>query len=253
MRKGFVILLLLTGVFCITNSGVYARVGFDKDTVEIDFEEDGEYINDYEEPTEKPSPTPTRVPPADTILYGEEKQQFESDGSFVRTSLPYQKTSISLEVSYSGAKVEFRDLNPNLTYEKEFDYSVTGSGLFSYQTSIFQNKPLSSSSGLAIENTLCDIVKTPCSATFARPWQINEASGFGYRVTGADSPLDFTDKTRYRVLPILEKKESPAPLFNSQVEQGTRTGKILFKLVPPPTFQENTYTSEVTILTYPRL
>jgi hypothetical protein len=249
MRKGFVILLLLTGIFFIMNPLVQAQVGIDEGSVEIDFKDEAEYI----EVTETPIPTPTRTPPPDTILYGQEKEQFELEGAVIRTSLPYQKNPISLEVSYSGSKVEFRDLKPNVTYEKTFVYAVTGPGLFSYQTSIFQDKQISSLTGLTIESTLCDRVRNPCSTTFARRWQLNEAPGFGYRVTGADSPLDFTDATRYRILPVLEKKAPPEPLFTSAVEKGIRTGQIIFKVVPPPTFQENTYISEVTILTYPRL
>lgn len=247
MRKGFIIIPLLFALISFSAYAVQAQLEFDEDSIDIDFEE---YIEPSETPI--PSPTPTKIPDHDYVLYGAEKKEFNENGFVVRTSFPFSKEDASLETLYSSVKVEFRDLKPNIATEKTLDFAVTNEGLFSYQTFVLQDDVLKSSGDLAIESTQCDIVRAPCSSTFARPWTSMEAGGLGYRLTGNDRPLDFIDAEQYRVFPVLSKNQTASPIFNESVLMGSRSGQIFFRILPPASFQEGSYASSLQILTLPR-
>lgn len=254
MRKGIIILLLI-GIAFFTCISVNAQVGFEDDSVQIQF-------NDEIEPTQRPTrtPTPTKIQARDHIIYGEQKAKFEKDGIVVIDTPPAQETKSYLETSLSSVKISFDSLRPNMMQEKSVSMGVSSnSGSYSYQVVGMQSGFFVSPGGFGIDNTLCDIVKTPCTTTYARKWESNEASGFGYRLRGQDSPLDFINDTYYRVFPVTVDKKGkstsdlPVVLFQNNSIEGNREGAITFKIVPPPTFTEGTYTTELKIITYPSL
>ncbi len=245
MRKGFVLIPLLLLLIYIPYAHVYGQFDLDEDSVEIELDSNIETTN---KPTRTPTPSP--IPARDYILYDEEKKQFDENGFAVRTTYPFQKQQTSLTVDISSIKVGFSDIRPNQPEEKSISYSVQAPGVYSYQTLMWQIDFLKTSNNLVIENTKCDSIIEPCSSTLSRTWIKNEAPGFGFRLEGTDKPLDFIPNT-YRVYPLA--MQDAIPVFSETTIQDIRKGTIFFKVNPPPTFQEGSYTSVLKVLTLPRL
>lgn len=197
---------------------------------------------------EEPTPMPARDA-TDTVLYGNEREEFNKHGYVIRHS----SSPSGLTFSLSPMRIGFDPQPDETTVEKTVVGSVAGDNQYSYQLFVAQQKLFTSNTGSTIDNTGCDVAHLSCTSTLARRWQSSGAYGFGYRVEGNDIPFDFHDRTHYRPFPLISNNDEPLVLLNKNNISGTRQFQLFLKLNFPPSFQESTYTGDLSIIALPKL
>lgn len=241
------IILAMTFTFSI----VSAQIQLEGGTYELELEQ----LDVEEEPQDiaPPKPTATPIPEiVDTVLYGEEKKQFDKQGFYIRQSAPAQKTIPHLRLSLSHTSVEFTDTESSVPQERPVTITVSSDSPSGYQVVLIQDTPLTSITGDTIANTECN-PNDACTYSTASLWRDTGSFGYGYRIEGNDTPADFNKPAYFRSFPIRSLKQPAIRIMNNFQLVETRQSVITFKLNPPPSIQTATYQNTVTILAFPQL
>jgi hypothetical protein len=220
---------------CILPLSVVAQ---DTDSVKLQIED----IR-YDEPTPIP-----HVEPSDSVLFTQDGQDYETKGYVIHTNL-----DSGLLLNLSKTRVSIDPQPMDTTNEEPVSLAIAADSEFSYQVLAVQQTPTSTSTGLKIDNTTCDIAFIPCTSSLGRKWISTGSYGFGYRMKGDDSGKDFHDSSVYRPFPLNSKKETPVVLMENNNTSGTRQNQLYLKTIFPPTYQEGTYVGDVSIIALPKM
>lgn len=202
---------------------------------------------DWAEPTAEPTEVPIR-PRQDSILYGLEREKFNTDGFVLRNTLPSTPKQVSLRSGVSDTKVEYRNLKPDELIEQEILLNVSSPESMNYQVMVGQEQLLQNDSGNTISATTCD---EPCSTTNARPWTRSAAYGFGFSMSGRTVPADFQTKSAYRSFPLISS-QGYVPIMYRYVLLDTDQSIMRLKVNVPPSFQQNTYSAIIRVIAFPK-
>lgn len=121
-----------------------------------------------------------------------ERKQFEEFGYVVRSS----GQAISLGIDRT--QIAFSSFQTAPVQEEQSVMTVL-SGSTGFQMVMEAYTALSSVNGTVIAPTRCDSRQT-CSPLRAQRWESEQASGWGYNLSGTNKPSDFNSKSYYRPL-----------------------------------------------------
>jgi hypothetical protein len=211
---------------------------------EIQFDEEDEAVV-----LEEPTPVP-RVTPRDSIVYGSEREDFDTRGYVLRNSFPFSTGDANLRITVSDTGIAFPDAVSGQPMDRNVSMTVSSDSPFAYQLSVQQDGPLRSGTGDTIPDASCD---TRCTSSTARPWKSTGSFGFGYAVRSTDAAPGLRDPTAFAPLASSGNGSDWATLASSSFAAGTRESQVTFRLNPPPTLQEATYQHIIKVIALPKL
>jgi len=124
---------------------------------------------------------------------------YSSTGYKVRAGFQYIHSIIPFYFKISPFALNFETLTVNvLTNEKTLTLTVNSGAAGGYQVTAQENNPLTSTAGSTILDTTCDSTDACDHDTDFGTWADTNTYGFGYTMTGDDTPLGFSSGTEFR-------------------------------------------------------
>ena len=149
----------------------------------------------------------------DVTLGGTAAGLFSSAGYRVRSGFQYIHTIIPFSFSISDITIDFGTLTLGIGSTQQTTLTVKAGGAGGYSVKARENHPLQNDAQTAtIPDTLCD--NGNCTQTSAEVWTQSTTAGFGFNVSGDDTPSDFIDSTYFRHFADGSIPEDAATIMN---------------------------------------
>lgn len=130
--------------------------------------------------------------------------------------------------------IDFGSLTANTIVDKIIHISVSNGNTHGFSVHVAENTPLKTTVGAEITDTTCDSPTSPCTQTQASIWESIETYGFGYRITGRNTPADFVKEAYFRPFPSVSRNEQPALLMLTQATKVVEQAKLTLRLNVSP-------------------
>lgn len=155
----------------------------------------------------------------------------------------------TLQFSISDSTLHFNDLKPGAETSQSVLTTVTSTDLYGYQLIAFPIQGLETTNNDQIPPTQCNGNDEACTVLHADKWTSNNAFGWGYSVSGPDSPKDFIDESFFRPFKTGEAVViAHHPAVNSQ-----RSTELTIKTVISPEMPKGNYSSIIKLIALPKL
>lgn len=215
------------------------------------------------------SPTPI-VRPVDYVVSGPARTRFEENGSAQLEPLPVPERVLGtmsgedssnesgvvsevarVKLSVSDVSVVFDSL---LSVPQTETTAVTwlSENTHGMQLLAFQDDLMQSIQGRRIDQTTCNTA-TPCTYHRSGLWNTDSAYGFGYRTDGRFVAYDMVHQDWYRPFPLVFGMPHSTVIASYRGAQSPSETELTFKLNLPPSHQQGTYQSVVSIIALPKL
>ena len=153
---------------------------------------------------------------------------YSSTGYRVKAGFQYISSIIPFSFSISHLSIDLGSLLPQIPSTASETLTVSSGGAGGYQIKASENHTLQTSGGVSsIPNTSCD---TSCSTTLAGVWNSSSSYGFGYNMSGMDTPSDFIDLTYYRPFADRSNSEDPQVVMSSSYVGRDRQATVTYKV-----------------------
>lgn len=156
--------------------------------------------------------------------------EYLSTGYVVKSGFQHTNSTLPFRFTISDVNVNLGNLISNKPSIGTTNLSVHFGNIGQYQVTAIEEGPLKTQSKNAIPDTSCNAGNNACSESLANIWTSNSAYGFGYGVSGDDTPTDFIDKTYFRPFPDFLAKASPTTIMSSSNFKKNRSSTITFKV-----------------------
>jgi len=161
------------------------------------------------------------------ITAGQTSPGLYSNGYKIRAGFQYIHSIIPFSFKISPWALNFVSLNPDnpeaLTNNQSLTLTVNSGSAGGYQVTAQENNPLTSTAGSTILDTTCDSTDTCDHDTNFGTWADTDTYGFGYTMTGDDTPSGFSSGSKFRNLadapgenPVKVMGKTPAPVEGHQ-------------------------------------
>jgi len=121
---------------------------------------------------------------------------YSSTGYKVRAGFQYIHSVIPFSFAISSLGMDFGSLTPGTPATVSNVLTVRAGGAGGYQVLAYENHPLRNRQATIIADTSCD--NNDCNESQAGVWQLATTLGFGFNMSGDDTPADFTDSSYFR-------------------------------------------------------
>jgi len=153
---------------------------------------------------------------------------FSSSGYRVKAGFQYIYSIIPFSFSMSKISINFGHLAAQTPVTVTETLTVASGGAGGYQVKASESSPMKvSGTSRTIPDTTCD---TTCSEAAAAVWSSNSKYGFGFNMSGADIPTDFTDLTFFRQFADRSISESPQVIMSSIYVGSGRVSTVTYKV-----------------------
>lgn len=174
---------------------------------------------------------------------------FSSSGYRVKSGFQYINSIIPFSFSISDIQINFGTLTPGTPSTDTSTLIVSAGGAGGYTVKASENHPLQTSDGSdSIIDTLCD---TTCSETAAASWTSGVKYGFGFNMSGDDTPADFTNSNYFRQFADRSNAETQATIMSSVNVGSSRTATITYKVNVSGVQPAGTYRNIITFTAIP--
>lgn len=174
---------------------------------------------------------------------------FSSSGYRVKSGFQYINSIIPFSFSVSDIQINFGTLTPESPSTDTSTVVVSAGGAGGYTVKAFENNPLKTFDGAdTIIDTLCD---TTCSETSAGLWTSTTKFGFGFNMSGDDTPVDFTNSNYFRQFADKSSAENPATIMSSSNVGRDRTATITYKVNVSEIQPAGVYRNVITFIAIP--
>ena len=177
--------------------------------------------------------------------------EFQSSGYVVKAGFQYLHSIIPFRFTISNTNMNFGTLVPQIAATQQAILTVSFGGAGAYQVTAQEETPLKTLASVTIPDTTCDSESNPCTETNAKQWQKPTAYGFGFNMTGDDTPSDFQDSGYYRPFPDLFSKETPETVMTSANVGKNRQSTVTFKVNISPLQAAGSYQTMVKFVATP--
>jgi len=180
--------------------------------------------------------------------------KFQSDGYIVKAGFQYLHSIIPFFFSISNININFGSVIASTPVTQTTDLTVSFGGAGQYQvTAIEEGKLRTLNDANNIPDTSCDGGgENTCNEDWAKPWTLNSAYGFGYRMDGDDIPQAFaTESSHFRPFPDRTTDEPAVVLMSSGNVGKNRQATVTFKLNVSPIQTAGTYQTVINFVATP--
>ncbi len=192
-------------------------------------------------PLDETDNTPPAPKTTDTLTI-KERDLFNTKGYI----LSQQEGEFKLSISSS--RIGLGSIAGKGDHEGTIEIATGSDTPTAYTLFAVQNDDETSSQAWNFQPTLCDGETHTCTTQHAEEWTKKDSYGFGYTISGLDSPPDFKNGLYFRPL----SPQFPSIIANNNKMEGIRTLKMSYKLQPPPSTQEAVYNTNVEIMALPK-
>lgn len=183
------------------------------------------------------SDQPTRSAKIKESLNTQERKQFDTKGFIVRQSkgeLKLALSSVRIGLgSIAGAGIHSGKTEIAVSTDTNTGYSLLMAQARPDENSIWRFQP-----------TICDGMRNTCTPLSSAIWKKTTLYGFGYTLSGPDTPSDFNKGSYFRPLRV----DDPVMIAGNEKISGIRTLTITYKLNAPPTTEEAIYNTNVEVI-----
>lgn len=174
---------------------------------------------------------------------------FSSSGYRVKSGFQYINSIIPFSFSISDIQINFGTLTPGTPSTDTSTLVVSAGGAGGYTVKASENNPMQTSDGSdSIIDTLCD---TTCSETAAASWTSGVKYGFGFNMSGDDTPADFTNSNYFRQFADRSNAETQTTIMSSVNVGSSRTATITYKVNVSGVQPAGTYRNIITFTAIP--
>ena len=174
---------------------------------------------------------------------------FSSSGYRVKSGFQYINSIIPFSFSISDIQINFGTLTPGTPSTDTSTLVVSAGGAGGYTVKASENNPMQTSDGSdSIIDTLCD---TTCSETLAASWTSGVKYGFGFNMSGDDTPADFTNSNYFRQFADRSNAETQTTIMSSVNVGSSRTATITYKVNVSGVQPAGTYRNIITFTAIP--
>ncbi len=177
--------------------------------------------------------------------------EFSSSGYIVKAGFQYIKSIIPFRFTISNTNINLGTLLPNTPSTATTTLTVSFGGAGQYQITAYEIHPLKTLSGQIIPDTTCDGGSETCNEMLAKNWTSNSAYGFGYNISGDDTPADFNSYSKFRPFPDLSASENPVVIMSSNNVGKNRQATITFKANISPIQPAGSYQTIINFIATP--
>lgn len=180
--------------------------------------------------------------------------KFQSDGYIVKAGFQYIHSLIPFFFSISNININFGTVIASTPVTQTTNLTVSFGGAGQYQVTVMEQGKLRT---LNEENNILDTScdggeENTCNEDWAKPWTLNSAYGFGYRMDGDDIPQAFaTNSSHFRPFPDQTANESPVVIMSSGQIGENRQATVTFKLNVSPIQPAGTYQTVINFVATP--
>ncbi|MBP7967526.1 hypothetical protein KAZ66_04605 [Candidatus Woesebacteria bacterium] len=238
-------ILLLISIFCIPLQ-VSAEDFFPDDllpTVATDPQKTlkgGHYQLELS-PLEETESAPSKPKITDTLSI-KDRNLFNTDGYIL------SQREGEFKLSISSSRIGLGNVVGNSDHGGDIEIAVDSDTPAAYTLFAIQQEDEDPSHPWSFQPTMCDGEKQTCTTQYAQAWTGKDSYGFGYTISGLDSPHDFKNGVYFRPL----RQQFPTILANNNKMEGMRRVKMTYRLRTPPSTQEGVYDTNVDILALPK-
>lgn len=184
--------------------------------------------------------------------------EFSRNGYVIRAGFQYIHTIIPFTFTISDTNINLGFLRANTPATDSAILTVSFGGAGQYTVTVIEKTPLMTLSGEnKIDDTSCD--NTLCSATLAKSWTSNTAYGFGYSMSGEDTPSDFINSNYYRPFSDESSAKPPVVIMNNtnvtqnfiSTPKNRKQSIITFKANVSPLQAAGTYQTIISFVAVP--
>lgn len=171
-------------------------------------------------------------------------KQFMEDGYLLQSS-----EHNSFQFSISDTIINLKNLSTERSQTHSILTTVTSSGVFGYQILAMPLKGLETTNEDQITPTQCDGKEKTCTFLSANEWKSDTAYGWGYTISGPDSPIDFINETYFRPF----KTGQSIVISTNSIANSQKATEMTIKAIIPPESPEGNYSSVIKLIALPKL
>ncbi|MBI4004571.1 hypothetical protein HY358_00375 [Candidatus Roizmanbacteria bacterium] len=177
---------------------------------------------------------------------------FSSNGYVVKAGFQYLHSIIPFRFSVSNTTINLGSLTPNVSATATTTLTVYFGAAGNYQVTASEMGPLQTLTGNnTIPDTKCDGGNNTCSETIAKIWTSSSAYGFGYNMTGQDTPSDFSSNNSYRPFADLKAGKQPVIVMSNTNVGKNRQSTMMFKANVSPIQVPGSYQTIINLVATP--
>ena len=171
-------------------------------------------------------------------------KQFSEEGFIINT--PKNKM---LHFSISATVLNFNDITNERSQTNSFLLTIASLDEYGYQIISQAAQKLITVNGEEIPPTTCDSKGNTCTPQSAKEWTSQSANGWGYHMSGLDSPSDFKNEKYYRPF----KTESWEVISKQGWVDSQRTSKMTIKVKTSAEQSDGNYNASIKLIALPSL
>jgi len=181
---------------------------------------------------------------------------YSGDDFKIRAGFQYIHSIIPFSFTLSSVSLSFGNLTSGvLTNQQTLDLTVDSGSVQGYQVTVEENQPLTSLGiGATLPDVTCDVTDS-CTHIDEGTWVQTDTYGFGYTVSGDDTPTEFASGTKFKNF-ALTGTDTPQKVMGLSPAEGHEAGSdksatMTLRINPSPLQPAGTYQNRLTFVATP--